>query len=86
MSDPTPHEIAQILARLTVLERVVGVIVRENLVRSGQTPQDVLAFAALVKKFFEGRTPEGATDSQLNEAVDRFFTAVASEVGSQENR
>jgi hypothetical protein len=86
MSDSTPHADAQVLARLTVLERVVGSMVRDSMLKTGKGPQDILAFGETVKLFFAGRTPAGATDSELNEAADRFFSAIASDVGSQESQ
>jgi hypothetical protein len=86
MSDSSPHEEAHLSARLTVLERVVGMMVRESMLKSGKGPQDILAFGEVVKAFFKGRTPEGATDQELNDAADRFFSAVASDIGSQDNQ
>jgi hypothetical protein len=86
MSDATPYEEAQVLARVTVLERVVGMMIRDSMLKTGKGPQDILAFGEVVKAFFRGRTPEGATDDQLDEAADKFFSAVASDVGSQHSQ
>ncbi len=83
MSDTSPHEEAQLLARVTVLEFVVGMMIRDSLLRSGKGPQDILGFGEIVKKLLEGRTPRGATDQQLREAAERFFSAIATNVGSQ---
>jgi hypothetical protein len=86
MSDSSPYEEAQLLARLTVLERVVGMMVREGMLKTGKGPQDILAFGEIVKTFFKGRTPEGATDVELNDAADKFFSAIASDIGSQDSQ
>lgn len=83
MTNASPHEEAQQLARLTVLEHVVAVIVRDSMIKSGQGAGEILAFGEKVKSFLADRTPSGATDKQLNEAADRFFSAIASDVGSQ---
>jgi hypothetical protein len=83
MSDTFAHEEAQLLARVTVLEFVVGMMIRDSLLRSGKGPQDILGFGEIVKKLLEGRTPKGATDQQLREAADTFFSAVAADIGSQ---
>lgn len=83
MTNASPHEEAQQLARLTVLEHVVGVMVRDSMIKSGQGAGEILAFGEKVKSFLADRTPSGATDKQLNEAADRFFSAIASDVGSQ---
>jgi hypothetical protein len=86
MSDPASYEEAQLLARLTVLERIVGIMVRESMLKAGKGPQDILAFGEVVKAFLKNRTPEGASDQDLNDAVDRFFSAIASDLGSQESQ
>lgn len=86
MSATTPHEEAQVLARLTVLERVVGMMIRDSMLKAGKGAQDILEFGETVKQFLAGRTPEGSTDSELSEAADRFFSSVASDVGSQDRK
>jgi hypothetical protein len=86
VSDSSSHEAAQLLARLTVLERVVGMMVREAMLKSGKGPQDILAFGEAVKAFFKERTPEGATDAELTDAADKFFSAIASDIGSQDSQ
>ena len=86
MSDSSPYEAGQLLARLTVLERVVGMMVREGMLKSGKGPQDILAYGEAVKVFFNDRTPEGATDAELTDAADKFFSAIASDIGSQDSR
>ena len=83
MSDTSPHEEAQLLARVTVLELVVGLMIRDSMLKSGKGPQDVLGFGEIVKKLLEGQTPAGATDRQLRDAADRFFSAIAADIGSQ---
>jgi hypothetical protein len=85
MSDSTPYQEAQVIARLTVLERVVGMMVRDSMKKSGKGPQDILEFAETVKTFLTDRTPVGATDKELNEAADRFFSTIASDVGSRDS-
>lgn len=86
MSDSTPYEEAQVLARLTILERVVGMMIRDSMLNSGKGPQDILAFGEIVKSYCRGRTPEGATDRELDEAADKFFSAIASDVGSLDSQ
>jgi hypothetical protein len=86
MSDSLPHETAQLLARLTVLERVVGMMVREGMIKAGKGPKDILAYGEAVKAFFNDRTPEGATDAELTDAADKFFSAIASDIGSQDSQ
>ena len=86
MSDTSPHEEAQLLARMTVLELVVGMMVRDSMLKAGKGPQDILGFGEIVKKLLEGRTPKGATDEQLREAADTFFSAVAADIGSQPSK
>ncbi len=86
MSDSSLYEAGQLLARLTVLERVVGMMVREAVIKAGKRPHDILAYGEAVKAFFNDRTPEGATDAELSDAADKFFSAIASDIGSQDNR
>ena len=86
MSDSTPYEEAQVLARLTVLERVVGMMIRDSMLKTGKGPSDILAFGEVVKTFFQGRTPAGATDRQIDDAADKFFSAIASDVGSRDSQ
>jgi hypothetical protein len=76
------HEEAQFLARITVLELVVAMMIRESMLKSGKGPQDILGFSELVKIHLRGRTLKGATDKQLTEAADGFFSAIAAEFGS----
>ena len=86
MTDTSSHEEAQLQARLTVLELVVGMIIRENMLKSGKGPADILAFGETVKTFLGNRMPTGATEKQLSEAADKFFSAIASDVGSQDSQ
>ena len=86
MTNASPHEEAQLLARLTVLEHVVALMVRDSMIKSGQGAGEILAFGEKVKTFLANRTPSGATNRQLNEAADRFFSAIASDMGSQESQ
>jgi hypothetical protein len=82
MSDTSPHEEAQLLARVTVLELVLGMMIRDSMLKSGKGPQDILGFGEIVKTLFEGRTPTGAADRHLRDAADRFFAGIAADVGS----
>jgi hypothetical protein len=86
MTNASPHEEAQLLARLTVLEHVVALMVRDNLLRSGESAAEILAFGEKVKTYLTNRTPSGATSKQLNEAANRFFSAIASDIGSQDSQ
>ena len=86
MSDPTPYQEAQVIARLTVLERVVGMMIRDSMQKSGKGAADILAFGECVKTFLTGRTPAGATDRELNEAADQFFSAIASDIATQDSQ
>jgi hypothetical protein len=86
MSDSTNHRRAQLIARVTVLERVVGLMVRDNMLKTGEGPSDILAFGEAVKTYFHGRTAEGSTDRELTDAADRFFSAIASDIGSQDSQ
>ena len=53
---------------------------------SEKGPADILAFGENVKKFLANRTPTGATEKQLSEAAEKFFSAMASDVGSQDSQ
>jgi hypothetical protein len=86
MSDSSPYEETQLLARLTVLERVVSMMVREGMLKTGKGPQDILNYSEAVKAFFKGRTPEGASDHDLEDAADKFFSSIASDIGSQDSQ
>ena len=86
MIDSSSHDAALLEARLTVLEFVVGMIVRDNTLKSGNGPADVLAFGETVKKFLSDRTPTGPSDQQISEAADKFFSAIASDVGSKDSK
>lgn len=83
MTPASPHEEAQLLARVTVLEHVVALMVRDSMTRSGQSAEDILAFGEKVKSYLTNRTPSGATTKQLNDAANQFFSAIASDIGSQ---
>lgn len=85
-NNASPHEEAQLLARVTVLEHVVALMVRDGMIKSGQGAADILAFGEKVKTYLRNRTPSGATAKQLNEAADQFFTAIASDIGSQDSQ
>lgn len=86
MDDASPHEEAQLLARITVLEHVVSLMVRESMIQSDQSAAEILSFGEKVKAYLTNRTPTGATTKQLNEAADRFFSALASDIGSRDRQ
>jgi len=86
MTDSSSHQEAQFEARLTVIELVVGMTVRENMLRAEKGPADILAFGETVKRFLSNRTPTGASNKQISEAADKFFSAIASDVGSQDSQ
>jgi hypothetical protein len=56
------------------------------MLKSGKGPADILAFGETVKKFLSDRTPTGASNKQISEAADKFFSAIASDVGSQDSQ
>ena len=82
MANASPHEETQLVARLTVLEHVVALMVRDSMTNSGKGASDILGFGETVKSFLTNRTPSGATNKQLIEAADQFFSAIASDVGN----
>ena len=86
MSEASQYQATQLLARVTLLERIVGMIVRESMLKAGKGAPDILAFGEVMKAFFKGRTPEGASEQDLNDAADRFFSTIASDIGSQESK
>jgi hypothetical protein len=61
-------------------------MVREGMLNSVKGPQDILNYGEAVKAFFKGRTPKGATDAELTDAADKFFSAIASDIGSRESQ
>lgn len=83
MSNASPHEEAQLLARVTVLEHVVALMVRDSMIKSGDGARDILALGEKVKAYLTHRTPSGATSRQLHDAADQFFSAIASDIGSR---
>ena len=86
MTESSSHEAAQLEARLTVLELVVSMMVRDNMLKSAKGPADILAFDETVKKFLSNRTPTGASNKQISEAADKFFSAIAADIGSQDSQ
>ena len=80
------HEEAQLHARLSVLELVVGMMIREDVLKSGKGPADILAFGENLKKVLSNRTPTDPSDEYLSEAADKFFSAIASDAGSQDSQ
>jgi hypothetical protein len=86
MPTESANEETQILARLTVLELVIAMMVSDSMRKSGKGPQDILAFGETIKNLLRGRTPKGAADHELSAAADALFSRIASEVGSQDGR
>jgi hypothetical protein len=86
VTQSSPWEEGQLLARLTVLECIVGLMVRQEMLKSGKGPSDILGFGQTVKSFLIDRTPDGASNAQLSEAADKFFSAIASDIGSQDTQ
>ena len=86
MSMLSANEDAQILARLTVLELVVAMMVSDSMRKSGKGPQDILGYGETIKTLLRGKTPKGATDQELGAAADALFSRIASEIGSQDGR
>jgi hypothetical protein len=56
------------------------------MLKTEKGPADILAFGETVKKFLSNRTPTGASNKQISEAADKFFSAIASDVGSQDSQ
>jgi hypothetical protein len=79
------HQETQLLARVAVLERLVATMARDSMIKSGMGPADILSFGEEVKKFLIGRMPSGATDREIHEAADKLFSAIASDLGSQDS-
>lgn len=80
------HQEAQLLARVMVLERLVGMLVSDSLFDRGKGPEDILVVGERVKGFLIDRAPGGATNREIHEAADKLFSAIASELGSQGTR
>ena len=53
MTDTLSHEEAQLQARLSVLELVVGMMIREDVLKSGKGPADILAFRGKFEESLE---------------------------------
>ena len=79
------EDAVRLIARIQVLEHVVGVLVRELAVTNGMTADDVAAHAESAKKFFEERKP--ANELYLTAAVDRLFQQIVADIiRSQKSR
>ena len=86
MTDTSSHGEAQLQARLSVLELVVGMMIREDVLKSAKGPADILAFGENVKKVLGNRTPTDPSNEYLSEAADKLFSAIASDAGSQDSQ
>lgn len=65
----SPHEEAQLVARLTVFEHVVGHMIRDAMLRSGKGPDDILAFGPVSRCHQRQENPaclRSLTNSLLN--------------------
>lgn len=85
MQSTRVHQEAQLLARVTVLERLVGKLVSDTMIAAGKGPEDILAFGETIKAHLTDRAPGGATNRELHEAADKLFSAIASDLGNQGN-
>jgi hypothetical protein len=72
----------RIVARLTVVEHVVGLLFREHAIAGGKTADDVTRYAETVKQFFETKLPTGLAEMHINAAVDRLFQQMAADIGN----
>ena len=66
-----------------VLERLVGMLVADAMVRQGKGPEDILVWGEKLKGFLTDRAPGGATNREIHEAADKLFSAIASDLGNQ---
>jgi hypothetical protein len=82
----TDADILRIVARLTVLEHVVGLMFRETAIGAGKTADEVTQYAETVKQYVEDKLPPGVTEMAINAEVDRLFQQIAADIrtlGSQ---
>jgi hypothetical protein len=86
MQETRVHQEAQLLARITVLERLVGMLVADSMIGQGKGAEEILAFGERVKQFLTDRSPGGATNREIHEAADKLFSAIASDLGNQNTR
>jgi hypothetical protein len=54
-------------------EADIGMMMRQDMLKSGKGPADILAFGENVKKFLSSGTPTGPSEKYLSEAADNFF-------------
>lgn len=80
MSGPPEQIISSALAKLSLLEQLVRLLLRERAARNSQTPDEIREWAEDIKQFFEARMPPGMAEAHLTGAVDAFFTVLASDV------
>lgn len=85
MQNTRVHQEAQLLARITVLERLVGMLVSDAMIGAGKGPEDILAVGEKIKAHLTNRAPGGATNRELHEAADKLFSSIASDLGNQGN-
>jgi hypothetical protein len=73
----------RIVARLRVLEHVVGAMFRDLATATGRTADDVARHAEEIKEFFERNVPAGLNEIHLNAAVDRLFQQIVADMRSE---
>lgn len=75
-----------LIARLILLEHVVGVLIRERAIENGKTANDVARYAEDIKSFFEDQGQFTARmEAALAGAVDRFFQQISADIRNREN-
>jgi hypothetical protein len=71
--------ILQTVAKVSLLEQLVRVNLRELALANGKTPEDVLQWAEEQKVFFEQRMPPG-TEAHMTAAIDGFFNVLPNDL------
>ena len=66
-------------AKLSLLEQLVKLLLRERAMRNSQTPAEILKWAEEQKQFFEKQMTPGS-EVYLTGAIDAFFNALAADV------
>jgi hypothetical protein len=80
MSDPKDEILSISLAKLSLLEQLVRLLLRERAAANNQTDADIREWAEDAKRFFEQRMPPGTAESYMTAAVDAFFAVLANDV------
>jgi hypothetical protein len=83
MTNTRMHQEAQLLARITVLEHLVGILVADKMLGREKGAEEILELGERVKQLLTDRSPGGATNREIHEAADRLFSAIASDLGNQ---